>query len=364
MASQTDRPHAPRSSRIPSSFILHPSSFSSRRAFTLTELLIVITIIAILAGLGSYAAVQALGTAKQTRIKVELDGIDAAFKAYKEKYGSYPPCNLANTAAVRSHIARAFPRYVIGNLVNDLPAAGVDVTNFRPDQALVFWLQGFGPDPVNPFLTVSGQQLNNGSPQNDASGNPLRPGRSPFFSFDPTRLWQVASTAGATAIISPTSTPVASYFPQGLVPPSSSAAPYLYWEPGTITVNVAGGTTTTSSNYGKVAVTGTTAVVTPTVSFNNPAAPYSLQIFTNAGLPVPYWLDVANAGTTDPTENWANMDSFQIISTGMDGQYGNLAGTAARLYPTGTGYDTPPNQADDDNITNFCAKARLGDAKP
>ena len=66
----------------------------------------------------------------------------------------------------------------------------------------------------------------------------------------------------------------------------------------------------------------------------------------------------------DANESWANVDSFQLISAGTDGQYGNSAGTAARLYPTGTGYDLSPNQADDDNITNFCAKARLGDAKP
>ncbi len=37
-----------------------------------------------------------------------------ALKAYREKYGSYPPCNLTNPAsnqALQSHIARVFPRY-------------------------------------------------------------------------------------------------------------------------------------------------------------------------------------------------------------------------------------------------------------
>ena len=76
MASQTDRPHAPRLPRIPSSLI--------RRAFTLTELLVVITIIAILAGMAGVAVVRGLDTAKQTRIKAELDSIDAAFKAWFE----------------------------------------------------------------------------------------------------------------------------------------------------------------------------------------------------------------------------------------------------------------------------------------
>jgi prepilin-type N-terminal cleavage/methylation domain-containing protein len=319
-----------------------------RRAFTLTELLVVITIIAILAGMAGVAVVRGLDTAKQTRIKAELDSIDAAFKAYKEKYGSYPPCNLTSptsNTALRAHIARAFPRYTIANLPGDLAAAGVDVTNFRPDQALVFWLQGFSQDPVNPFVTPARFQIVGGS----ASGTaPIT--LTPLFNFDPTRMWQVAFTGGGggSAMISPTSgTPlVASYYPQGTVPPSSSAAPYLYFDSG---------------SYGTLPVPNSTEAVPS--NFNS-----STQIFSNAGVAVPYWSDLNGNGRTDlmadANESWANVDSFQLISAGTDGQYGNSAGTAARLYPTGTGYDLSPNQADDDNITNFCAKARLGDAKP
>ena len=68
-----------------------------RRGFTLTELLVVIAILAILASLTAVGVMRALDTAKQTRIKVEVDNLDAAFKAYKEKYGSYPPCDLSFT---------------------------------------------------------------------------------------------------------------------------------------------------------------------------------------------------------------------------------------------------------------------------
>jgi hypothetical protein len=56
----------------------------------------------------------------------------------------------------------------------------------------------------------------------------------------------------------------------------------------------------------------------------------------------------------------------------MDGKYGTpvAPGTNAvpKCYPTGgASYDQPPpvgNLADDDNVTNFCPKARLADAKP
>ena len=90
---------------------------AARAGFTLTELLVVISIIAVLASLGTYGAMRALDTAKQARIKAEVDQIDMALKAYREKYGSYPPCDLRSSnrdcpwPAVRSHVARVFPRY-------------------------------------------------------------------------------------------------------------------------------------------------------------------------------------------------------------------------------------------------------------
>src|SRR6478672_5242403 len=96
-----------------------PTSARERRAFTLTELLVVIAIIAVLAAMGSWGVMQALGTAKQSRIKLEVDQLDAAFKAYKDKYGSYPPCNLgglSGNAPLKAHIARAFPRYNLAEL--------------------------------------------------------------------------------------------------------------------------------------------------------------------------------------------------------------------------------------------------------
>ncbi len=67
---------------------------ATRRGFTLTELLVVISIIAILVAMTSLAVVRALGHAKQTRIKVELDQLDMALKAYKQEYGAYPPCDM------------------------------------------------------------------------------------------------------------------------------------------------------------------------------------------------------------------------------------------------------------------------------
>ena len=175
-----------------------------RRGFTLTELLVVIAIIAILASLGTVAVMRALATARATAIKTELDQIDAAMKRYKETYGSYPPTDLRNpatNAALRQHMAMAFPRYNLTRLANDLDAAGIDTTTLRPDQALVFWLQGFSADPTSPILSVDSKQI-------DTSGNPIgnpQKRTNNFFAFDQTRLaGQLSGTV---------TDPAPSYFP-------------------------------------------------------------------------------------------------------------------------------------------------------
>jgi hypothetical protein len=75
---------------------------------------------------------------------------------------------------------------------------------------------------------------------------------------------------------------------------------------------------------------------------------------------------LVNGSTLD--EDWANRDSFQIVAPGLDGRFGSNPTedsnvlTKLRVYPGGKGYSTAG--LDDDNVTNFCVKARLGDAKP
>ena len=77
-------------------------------------------------------------------------------------------------------------------------------------------------------------------------------------------------------------------------------------------------------------------------------------------------------------DNWANNESYQLISAGLDDLYGSTVIKNShildtlRLYPKGAaadpmltnpiGYDL--DGADDDNVTNFCKKSRLGDDKP
>src|SRR5947209_8779818 len=62
-----------------------------RAAFTLVELLMVITIIGMLVALVSVAAVRAIGTANNARITTEIGLLDSAVQTYKnDTAGSYP----------------------------------------------------------------------------------------------------------------------------------------------------------------------------------------------------------------------------------------------------------------------------------
>ena len=87
-----------------------PSGAALCAGFTLVEMLVVITIIGILAGLITARRLAARSTPRTPSIVVELSQLDTACKAYKEKFGEYPP-DFTDQNAVLRHLAKAFPRY-------------------------------------------------------------------------------------------------------------------------------------------------------------------------------------------------------------------------------------------------------------
>ena len=86
----------------------HPSS-PCRPGFTLVELLVVIVIISMLAGLITVAAIKARQRVMNARMKIEVTLLSHALEAYKEGMGEYPP-DFSDPNAVASHIARVFPQ--------------------------------------------------------------------------------------------------------------------------------------------------------------------------------------------------------------------------------------------------------------
>ena len=73
------------------------------RGFTLVELLVVITIIGVLAGLATGAAMYARITVVQMLTKAQMTQMEMALEKYKQDYNEYPPM-LSDVNAVERHI--------------------------------------------------------------------------------------------------------------------------------------------------------------------------------------------------------------------------------------------------------------------
>ncbi len=86
-----------RHSVIPSSFVIRHSSLSVKRAFTLIELIVVIAIIIVLAGLilSTMGYVQKKGA--RARAETEIAAMSAACESYKADNGIYPRDTTNNT---------------------------------------------------------------------------------------------------------------------------------------------------------------------------------------------------------------------------------------------------------------------------
>lgn len=167
-----------------------------RVGFTLIEIMVVIVIIGILAGLLLPAVMNAVNTAQQGAYKLEIDTLATAVEKYRNKYGDYPP-DGSSWQIMERHLRKAFPQILESelNLLNPTPtaallayqgwathpwlknstsgiAAGIrndfdqsvimptyvaaDYKVMDPAEALVFFLGGFSSNPQRPFTGDGG----------------------------------------------------------------------------------------------------------------------------------------------------------------------------------------------------------------
>jgi prepilin-type N-terminal cleavage/methylation domain-containing protein len=275
------------------------SDRNNHAGFTLVEMLVVVLIIVILAGLISAAAIRGLHRAKVARISMEINQISGALDKYKTDLGGeYPPdfsdLSASGQQLILRHIARAFPRYTAAwisgvsypltwaNLQQEIWTNSnkqIDLNKMTPSTALAFWLGGMPNDQGRP----SGFSKNPADPFESPSTTPSRIGA--FFEFDPGRLTMNPGTVSNNG----------KYYAPGIIPGSGQSYVYLRAELGQ---------PEPKREY-----------------FNYNGTAYSIKQGPASGAK-PYW-DQRNMG-------WVNPTSFQILCCGLDGKFGK-----ENVYPSG-----------------------------
>lgn len=127
-----------------------------RRAFTLVEMMVVIVIIAVLAGLLLPAINSARIRANEAKVVVEIKGLESAIGAFKAKYGVEPPSRVSiyltqngwnNDAASMATIRRIWPQFDFSMTMPDPANPGKTRVAFP-----IYWLSKPTDTPPGPNI--------------------------------------------------------------------------------------------------------------------------------------------------------------------------------------------------------------------
>lgn len=287
------------------------------RGFTLVEILVAITVIAILAGMLIVGVFPALNRAKETAIQVELSTLERAVEDFKLKFGVYPPsfARIKNADQMLVELNRINRNHREGDFYQGQQRY-VDIwwdqvgRFIRPEEGedLVFWLSGLCKNRQFP-LTNGQTGVVPSAFENDAEGIE----REVFANFKKKQLFR----EGNPKVAGYSQTP-------------NVAAPYLYLDAGSYLPALANSQSPRFAPYWRwIAPPGGDAM--------SPVEPNLNQI--NAGAVI-----------------FENPKTFQLVAPGINNLTGGTGGDDFRMGGNVLRYSLQ----DADNFANF-ADGRLGE---
>ena len=303
-------------------------------AFTLVEILVVISIIGILSAIAIPAVMKGLQTVKAGAIKLEVNSISEAIEQYKSLHNDYPP-DFSSWSVIDKHYNKAFPRMTAderellyrlvhsGGMDGDIATKGdniFDATAIDRAESLVLAIGGLSKDIQRPLtgdggplawvLATDYESATAAERQTPANYQYNADRVNRLHDFDEARLEiePPGSTSAALSVTNKyTSADDGDLFPTYLA--RDEGAPFVYFD---------------SRTYDHF----DPSVSSGSGDFNGFAS-------TDFGAVRPYFSDRANlsastgmyASDSDALAAWEfmNPSTFQVVSAGLDDQFGTTA---------------------------------------